>query len=224
MITNRKYSRCKSLNNSKVLDELSAFNPKKVNYSYLKNRYGYPSTNVVSASEAFEMMKDETSNYGQIVLVDARYDYEYRNCKIIGSTNCRTRASLGRLIKKAISGNTIFIFYCDKSMTRSKILSSAMVKYFETDPELQKPCKNITRLILEGGIEQFIKKYPELCQGSFLPRAEKKYVKNGQMKKCSSNFRREFLMNDVVPKKKMARAKSICPNHESNEILYLATH
>ena len=50
MITNRKYSRCKSLNNSKVLDELSAFNPKKVNYSYLKNRYGYPSTNVVSAS------------------------------------------------------------------------------------------------------------------------------------------------------------------------------
>lgn len=222
MKSQRKNCRCKSLNRT-VIDELAAFNPKKVSYSYLVNNYGCSPSKTASPFRVNELMRSGAENGSALILIDARYDYEFRNCSIVGARNCKTRASLRRLLKKGLASNATFIFYCDSTMTRSKILSSALQRLLNADTEMQKAAKSVQWLVLDGGIESFIRHYPELCQGSFVPKTEKSFIRSGQMKMCSTNFRREFLFNNVSPKSGMIRAKSLSPNVIASRKQYFST-
>ncbi|OHT05898.1 hypothetical protein TRFO_26167 [Tritrichomonas foetus] len=156
---------------------------------------------VISIKELSDILLCHTSIEKSVVVIDARYPYEYQCGHIVGSYNVQNMKQLEKLTKMRWQ-NALFIIYCDKSTTRSKIIASCISRVIQESNHIGKSGYNQTKsdrniLILEDDFKTFANEYPCLMTGVYVNKVDKKYTKNGLYKKYSDLFRKEFLMEDT---------------------------
>ena len=115
------------------------------------------------------------------MIVDCRFDYEYRGGHIKGALNLsdpqqmkeyflKDRQTIERLM------GTVIIFHCEFSQKRGPEMYSTLR---EIDRRLHMnvyPQLFFSEIyILEGGYKQFFENHPDLCEGGYVPMADKSY-------------------------------------------------
>lgn len=149
----------------------------------------------ITAETLSSLLMDPSSNeFDRIVIVDARFSYEFRGGRISGARNVTTRAALAGLYDQFKGQNVLMVFHCEFSRNRGPTLMRMFRDYdrrqnMKNYPELSFP--NI--LLLEGGYRNFHAKFPELCTGGYVPMRDRRYVDNGELRRCHSDYSREML-------------------------------
>ncbi|OHT16369.1 m-phase inducer phosphatase [Tritrichomonas foetus] len=190
-------SRCnsedlRSINVShKIADEIPNETIRRHSMKHIPKIISVPHHQIINKYELADLVSNISINsYNCLVIFDSRYDYEYRSGRIISSFNPKSGVELCRIYSRFAERKTCFIFYCDKSMYRSKIMHSFLMGVLKgKDQDLF--YKN--SFILNSGFEDFIKNVPDLCVGSFIKKSDPRYVENGSLRRSMSRMRREFI-------------------------------
>ena len=128
-----------------------------------------------------------------IVIVDARFSYEFQGGKIRGAINVNSFEGITKLYKKYLGRDVSFIFHCEFSRNRGPTIMRQFREYDrmmhqESYPELAFP----NLYLLEGGYSNFYSLYPELCEGGYTQMRDKKHVENGDLPLLHSLFKKEI--------------------------------
>ena len=131
-----------------------------------------PDCNPIEGKTLAKLMKE--GNH-QIIIVDARFDYEYNYGHIKGAINIDNQNLLERTflhdlekLRQLMRSRTIIVFHCEFSQKRGPSLWQTlrgldrninMAKY----PKLFYP----EMYLLEKGFSAFHANYPELCDGGY---------------------------------------------------------
>ena len=149
----------------------------------------------ITADELSSLLTDPMShNFDRIFVLDARFSYEFRGGRISGARNVTTRAAMAGVYEQFKGQDVCIVFHCEFSRNRGPTLMRMFRDYDRRQnvrnyPELCFP--NI--LLLEGGYRNFHAKFPELCTGGYVPMRDKKYVDNGELRRCYSDYSRDML-------------------------------
>lgn len=144
-----------------------------------------------------EMLNNPTSHpYDQIIILDARFSYEYRGGKIISARNITTRAALVSIYQRYLGQNICIIFHCEYSVNRGPTLMRLFRDYdrrqnMNNYPHLSYP--NI--FLLEGGYKRFYQEFPDCCIGGYVPMNSDVYVQNGELRRCHSTYNQQLVLN-----------------------------
>ncbi|OHT15664.1 cdc25c [Tritrichomonas foetus] len=130
----------------------------------------------------------ECDSCDYIVVIDSRFDYEFKSGHIVGALNVKTKGQLEKIYQRYTKLNASFIFYDDKSAHRSQMIISCIQrfasKYSTSEPQ--------EFFVVQGGFQDFFKANPELCVGEYVSKNEAKFVNVGKLNRCNTLFRREF--------------------------------
>jgi 3-mercaptopyruvate sulfurtransferase SseA len=113
------------------------------------------------------------------IIIDARFDYEFKAGHIKGAFNIDNQDALERLLmhdleklRSLMQENTIIVFHCEFSEKRAPTLWQSMRNF---DRTINMKNKNYTEdglriffpemYLLEKGFSGFYQKYPDLCVG-----------------------------------------------------------
>lgn len=149
----------------------------------------------LSPTELYYYLTQPLSHsFDQIVILDARFDYEYKGGHIEGAQSIRSRSDMIRVFEKFVGQNVCFVFHCEFSMNRGPTLMKMFREYdryvnYEYYPDVTH--KNI--YLLEGGYSRFYKEYPVLCTGGYTKMRETQYVNNGELRKSHTSFSKEMI-------------------------------
>ena len=150
---------------------------------------GFP---LMAPGRLAQLMDDYASEgYDNLVILDARYEYEYRGGWIIGAKNIRSCAQLLGVYHTYIGTKTIIVFYCEFSHVRSPYLIKQFRAFDRSKhqyPEVAYP----DLYLLEGGYKRFYAEYPQYCKGGYTTMCDKEYILNGELKRAHSAFKREI--------------------------------
>jgi M-phase inducer tyrosine phosphatase len=124
--------------------------------------------------------------YNEIVVVDARYPYEYQGGHIQGAINCYNDTQISNLYKiYSKRENVCFVFHCEFSSHRGP---NAAEKFRSLDrkeniyPELNFP----DLYVLEGGFARFYSDYSCKCEGKYIPMSDQQFVGDGSLSRFHS--------------------------------------
>lgn len=133
-----------------------------------------------------------------ILLLDARYPYEYKGGHINGAQNVISRSQLRHIFKQVSNCKYLVICYCEFSKKRGPLLYQIIRSY---DRQINHyPILSIPELyVLDGGYKQFYNKYNSLCLGGYTEMLDEHFVHNGELRRCFSYY-----------KKQMERPRSNC--------------
>ena len=153
---------------------------------------------IITCSQLATMLTNPIMNkYDRILIVDARYSYEFQGGRISGAVNITSRASMLNFFNKYKNQNVCVVFHCEFSHNRG--------------PDLLREFRNFDRnvnikdyphlcfphiFLLEGGYKKFHSLYPQLCKGGYVNMRDKRFVGNGEIKKCHSQY-----FSDMVEEK-----------------------
>ena len=155
----------------------------------LINECGFP---FMSPAKLAQLMDDYVSEgYDNLVILDARYEYEFRGGWINGAKNIRSFAQLLGVYTNYLNTKTIIVFYCEFSHIRSPFLIKQFRAYDRskhTYPQLAYP----DLYLLEGGYKRFYAEFPKYCKGGYTKMRDKEYILNGELKRAHSAFKREL--------------------------------
>lgn len=142
----------------------------------------------------------ELSGYSGIIVVDARYKYEYEGGHINGAINITTNEDLRNLYYRYKDSNVVIVFHCEFSSMRGPRVYDLFHGYDRDQnsyPSLSYP--NV--FILEGGYKAFYQQYSEDCQGDYIAMQTQKYVANGSLRACYQKYNEEFGTHGYFKKK-----------------------
>lgn len=125
--------------------------------------------------------------YNQFVVVDCRFDYEYRGGHIIGAINVNSYTQMMHLFKKYAGKTVAFIFHCEFSQDRGPNFMKMFRSYdrsLHTYPELTH--KHL--FLLSGGYSKFFQECSHLTTGAYIPMRDKNHVLNGDLKRHFSIY------------------------------------
>lgn len=146
---------------------------------------------VIHADRLAEICTDVSKcSYDDVVILDARFDYEFAGGHIIGAINITSPEKLEQIYQRFKDRNVLIVCHCEYSRIRGPSTFNEFRKidrkYHTTDyPNLTYP--NV--YVLEGGYKNFYKKYPDLCVGSYVKMRDHRYVNS--MKRCHSAFKNQ---------------------------------
>lgn len=147
----------------------------------------------ISATVLANMLNNEYSQLGRVIVVDCRFDYEFKSGHILGATNLRTKAQMMDLYNSYIGKNVVFVFHCEFSSSRGPTWAAMFRKHdremnIRTYPALRYPkC-----FILKKGFSEFFTHYKEFCTGVYrLMRDDSD---------CPGSFRRSQRLYDIETK------------------------
>lgn len=154
------------------------------------------SFNKITGDELFKYFQNQSylNKLRKIIIIDVRYNYEFKGGRIIGAKNIQTIDELKKLYKRfKDQGNSIgIIFHCEYSHDRSPKVMNLFRNYDRESnkyPNLSFP--NI--FLLEGGYKEFYKRHSDLCCGGYTPMRDIDFIKSGELKRCTSYFRMNML-------------------------------
>ena len=149
----------------------------------------------ITPQELVEIMNDPFSHgFEKVLILDARFDYEFRGGRIIGAINVRSKAQLIGIYERYLNQKVCIVFHCEFSHTRGPTLLQHFREYDRqnnTYPNLSYPYV----YLLEGGYRRFYKEMPEYCSGGYTPMRDERYVNNGDLRKSHSFFEQEMLQH-----------------------------
>ena len=162
----------------------------------------------ITAEELSRLLTDPMSHsFDRIIILDARFRYEFRGGRITGARNVRTRADIADIYERFRGENVCIVFHCEFSHNRGPTLMRLFRDYDRRQnggryPELCYP--NI--LLLEGGYSNFYAQFRELCQGEYIPMRHPRFVENGELRRCHSDYSREILQDkQSAPKRRCSQ-------------------
>jgi rhodanese-related sulfurtransferase len=133
----------------------------------------------IESSRFEKMLVEENKN---LVIIDARYPYEYNRGRIRKAQNCFSEAQMKRIYDKHChTRNTCIVFYCEFSSERGPSMAEKFRNYDRTKNEWP----NITFpefYILKGGFSNFYQEMPQHCEGEYCQMRDPQYVKDGSLK------------------------------------------
>jgi len=126
---------------------------------------------VISASTCAELVRGEHSaKFNRVIIVDCRFDYEYKGGHIRGSINLVSQDDIEKTFfttPQTLAGDrTAIVFHCEFSKnrgprtckyTRERDRQIHGLKFF---PKLYYP----ELYVMEGGYKQFHLQHPDLCE------------------------------------------------------------
>ena len=132
--------------------------------------------------------------FDQIIILDARFDYEFRGGRIQGARNITSRAAMIGIYQRYLHQNVCIIFHCEFSQNRGPTLMRMFREHdrtqnFKNYPYLDYP--NI--FLLQGGYRKFYNDFPDLCVGGYVQMRDTKFIDNGQLKRCHSEYSKSML-------------------------------
>lgn len=158
--------------------------------------------------------RDKLDNF---IIIDCRYDYEFRGGRIRGAVNLgRNR----RLVKKFFENNrqamscrrVAVIFHCEFSVNRGPKACGYFRKLDRSAnsyPDLTFP----NLFVMEGGYKQFHERHPELCdpQHSYVSMWHPDYSRD--LRRNEAEHRRSWAASPP-PSRRFGRARSIAGSPE----------
>lgn len=146
----------------------------------------------ISPDELAKFLSDPTCHsYDYILIVDARFIYEYKGGKIVGALNVTTLQSMVNLYEKYQNdGQSIcIIIHCEYSSVRGPKLYDLFREYDRSVHTSDYPNLSYPNLfLLEGGYKKFYGLHPEFCVGHYVSMYDQEYISNDQIRSCQRNY------------------------------------
>lgn len=138
---------------------------------------------------------------GPLIIIDARFAYEWEGGHINGSTNVRSITHLKVLFQEYRECNACVVFHCEFSHNRGPTMMHAFRDHdrminLQCHPHLCYP----SIFLLQGGYKQFYEDCPDLCTGGYVPMRDPHSVQSGALKQSHCDY-----LTDVVRVGRMAR-------------------
>jgi M-phase inducer tyrosine phosphatase len=139
-------------------------------------------------------LRDLISNYpfygfDSLIIVDARFDYEYAGGHISRSVNVRSVADMQMLFTQFRDHFACVVFHCEFSTNRGPNLMQQFREYDRQENGSRYPFLDYpTIYLLQGGYSQFFEECPDLCDGGYVPMHDPRFVGNGDLKRCHSSY------------------------------------
>lgn len=149
------------------------------------------SINYITSKELNNILESPLAHsFDSIILLDARFTYEYIGGHIYGAINITKNTDFERIYQKYQYQNVCIICYCEYSQNRGpglyfNIRSYDRIRHLRDYPALSFP----NLFVLEGGYRKLFAEYPLLCKGGYVKMREYKY--RSELKKCNSALLRE---------------------------------
>ena len=177
-----------------------------VNSLRRKNSSSFPFLN--KDELAYFLLKNNSEE--DIVIIDARFNYEFSGGHIIGAYNITNKKEVEELFYKYKGKKVTFVFHCEFSHDRAPTL----LQYFRSYDRIQNQHNypNLTHenvFLLEGGYSRFYEEYPHLCTGGYTKMFDKEYSLSGQLQQSQQTFNHEFKKsNNLASRRGIARCRS----------------
>ena len=143
----------------------------------------------VSPRQLSRWLTDKGScDFDEVVVVDARFWYEFKGGHISGARNIVSRGALVDLYKEFLGRNVCFVFHCEFSKNRGPRLKDMFRDYdrrHNTYPNLSFPHV----YVLDGGFRRFFEELSDLCEGTYVPMLEGDHE---ELKRCQRRYSREM--------------------------------
>lgn len=154
----------------------------------------YDPTPRISGQELSEMLRGEgEQQFGQIVIIDARFEYEFQEGHIAGAINVTNLQQMVNVYNRFLGQNVCMVFYCVDSLNRSMMLMHRFRGYDRERNMTQYPNLNYPNIfMLDGGIVRFYQEHPDLCRGRYLPMNSSPHAENGEMRRKYHEFHVQF--------------------------------
>ncbi|KAK8890228.1 m-phase inducer phosphatase [Tritrichomonas musculus] len=148
----------------------------------------------ITCSQLANLLQDPTSHdYQEIIILDARFPYEYRGGHIQSSKNITSQACFKSIFQLYSKIKVCIICHCEFSKTRGPFLYALLRNHDRLTnvyPKLSIP----EMYVLHGGYKDFYEQYPELCLGGYVAMRDKEYVLNGELKRCHTDYKKQMKM------------------------------
>jgi len=142
---------------------------------------------IFPADLRFLMANFASLGYEILVVIDARFRYEYDGGHISGSVNAPSVADAIALYDEYRGCNACVVFHCEFSQSRGPTLMRAFRDHdrrMNEHPKLSYP-----RLcLLEGGYSRFYAECADLCEGGYVPMRAPEFVESGELKRSHSAY------------------------------------
>jgi M-phase inducer tyrosine phosphatase len=128
-----------------------------------------------------------TYGFTVLLIVDARFDYEYSGGHIRNAMNVHGIAEMQKLYTQFCTCSACIVFHCEFSRDRGPSLMMAFRSHdrsLHKYPELSYPAL----FLLEGGYRQFYNDCPDLCTGGYVAMRDSEFVESGAMRKSYSLY------------------------------------
>lgn len=148
---------------------------------------------VITPTELKNWLQDPTSHpYDQLLIADARFDYEFAGGRIYGAKNITSRDAMAQFYNKYLHKNVCIVFHCEFSANRGPTL----MRRFRDYDRKQNLYPNVSYpdiFLLEGGYSRFYDEYPEMCSGGYVKMRDEEYI--ADLKRCHSDYTRDMLQD-----------------------------
>jgi M-phase inducer tyrosine phosphatase len=107
---------------------------------------------------------DYKQQYDNIMVIDCRFEYEYRGGHIDGAFNFNDRESLARHLFDASTNNTLLVFHCEYSAHRAPRMAQYIREQDRSVNAAQYPKLSFPEMyILDGGYSAFFENHRSRC-------------------------------------------------------------
>ena len=136
-----------------------------------------------------------STSFNQVIVLDARFSYEFRDGQIRGAINVLTFKKLKHIYRSHIGRKVVLVFHCELSQDRGPTLIQVFRNYDRDQNIPSYPKVNYPDIyILDGGFSNFYDLYKDsnLIIGSYTSMWDPPYCHNGELQKAQSQFDEEF--------------------------------
>ena len=170
---------------------------------------------IITPSELVEIINNpEAHGYSRLLILDARFEYEYRGGRIVGAQNITSRSQLFNVYNKYKGQNVCIVFHCEYSQNRGP-------KLYQIFREHDRHCNEYPALtypnifLLEGGYRRFYQEMPQFCMGGYIPMRDQRFVSNGELRRSHSFFKKDLLQQNraLRPRARIQRCSSQTCEH-----------
>jgi hypothetical protein len=154
----------------------------------------------------FRARHENIHEYGfdHLLIIDARFEYEYAGGHIRGAINVKSNAEMIRLFDQFSGSSVCVIFHCEFSKNRGPTLMRNFREYdrlrnLGSYPALTYP----TIYLLQGGYKEFYHQCSDLCDGGYVSMSDPKFVLNGLLRQSMSLYRAQALSQPIFSMQEM---------------------
>lgn len=130
---------------------------------------------------------DVTMPYDQLVIIDARFDYEFQGGHISGAINVNNSKMMMHIFKRFEGKNAAFVFHCEFSHDRAPNLMNKF-RIYDRSQHIYPNLTHKHLFLLSGGYSKFFELYKDKTTGSYLPMRDENHVANGDLKRSYSKY------------------------------------
>jgi M-phase inducer tyrosine phosphatase len=146
--------------------------------------------------------------FDTLIVIDARFEYEYLGGHIAKSMNVRSPADMKIMFDEFRDCCACVVFHCEFSQNRGPTLMQQFREHDRKENVLQYPFLDYpTIYLLQGGYCRFYSECRDLCVGGYVPMRDARFVRSGELRRSYAKYtaeglnetRRRRAMSDCAP-------------------------